>query len=219
MKIIDITEGLKWKPSTETFRDIVNRMGKISPVRGAGIYSEVFQHPDRSDVVVKVFKEDRGYARYFSWMTQHQNNRYVPKIIENEEGELIKLFRNRFRVSGGSILSHRVGIVYLQRLTPMTEKQLDDLNDYLISYMNDDTKQETSKRNVFLGKDLTAGLSVHAWADISKNSRDRDPDLSEITEYFVRLYVKYGPLDIHDGNIMWDSTRNNPVFIDVLNLD
>lgn len=219
MKIREITEGLKWTSTTDTFRDITNRLAKMNPVRGAGTYSEVFQHPEKDDVVIKVFHEDRGYAKYFSWMTQHQNNRYVPKIIKNEEGELIKLFRNRFRVGDGSIQSRRVGIVYLQRLTPMTEKQLDDFNDYLISYMNDDIKQEMSKRKVYLGKDLTAGFSVHAWADISKNSRDRDPDLSQITEYFVRLYVKYGPLDIHDGNIMWDPTRNNPVFIDVLILD
>ena len=219
MKIREITEGLKWTSTTDTFRDITNRLAKMNTVRDAGTYSEVFQHPEKDDVVIKVFREDRGYARYFSWMTQHQNNRYVPKIIKNEEGELIKLFRNRVPVSGGGLLSHRVGIVYLRRLSPMTEKQSDDFNYYLLSFMNKDVREKASRNFVSLGQNLMAGFDVYSWADIAKNSKTQDPDLSEITTYFVRTYVRHGPLDIHKDNVMWDPVSNNPVFIDILNLD
>lgn len=219
MKIQDIIEGLQWNPSSLTFNQTIDKMLKTMRSVGWGGYSETFQHPNRQDVVIKLFAEDMGYAKYFLWITKNQNNRYVPRIIENEDGNIIKLFRYRYDNTLGKKRSQKFGMVYLRKLNDMTDQQFDEFSNYLSSFLEKNSNKLTSKLRAYAGNDFLSGFGLDDWLTISEKSKDLDPDLSVIAGYFSDLYRKHGPLDIHSGNIMWDPIRNNPVFIDVLSLE
>lgn len=220
MKIQEITEGLKWELSTNDFRSIVDHMGKTMQSVGWGGYSEVFQHPQRNDIVIKIFSEDRGYAKYFLWMTKHQNNRYVPKIIPYDDNSIIRLYRYKSKNYKNKIQSRKMGIIQLRKLEKLSRYRFSKFKKYISSFMDKDIQSEILDRaSVYLGNDFLCSFKPYAWENISKNSRTSDADLSEIAAYFAMMNNKYGSLDIHDENLMWDPVANNVVFIDILSLN
>lgn len=69
----------------ESLHDYLTRLVSREGIKrlGGGAFSQVFQHPQFHNVVAKVYSgKDTLFAKYVQWCLKHQNNPYVPKIIE-----------------------------------------------------------------------------------------------------------------------------------------
>ncbi len=171
----------------ETLKDYSDRLVKTLNVKrlGSGAYAHVFQHPAFSNVVVKVFTaRDKTYKRYLAWCLKHQNNKYVPKIIEAVP----------FKSDTGDAYT----IVFMQKMTKVSESKFGDwlesmFGEKIAAIYHDD--EDWSK----------------LYAAIHKASaKIKDADFKEIWDHVL----SYGEhrLDLHAGNIMMRG--NQVVFSD-----
>lgn len=98
--------------SEESLRDYSKRLVKTLNIKrlGAGAFSHVFQHPEFSNVVVKVYtNKDRTYARYAQWCLRNQGNPYVPQIISITPFE--------------SVSGDAYNIVFMEKMTPLSDRE------------------------------------------------------------------------------------------------
>ena len=78
MRVIELLQEVKLKTY---LTQLVKKYG-IQKL-GGGAFSQVFQHPEFKNVVVKVYTgKDVVYKRYVDWCMKHQSNPYAPQIIE-----------------------------------------------------------------------------------------------------------------------------------------
>jgi hypothetical protein len=66
--------------------DKLNELGYKQYNIGSGYYAYVYARP-QDNYVIKVFREDPGYATFLNYVTKNANNPYVPKL----KGKIIKL--------------------------------------------------------------------------------------------------------------------------------
>jgi hypothetical protein len=64
----------------------LNALGYKQYSIGAGYYAYVYARP-QDNYVIKIFREDPGYAAFLNYITKNANNPYVPKL----KGKIIKL--------------------------------------------------------------------------------------------------------------------------------
>jgi len=214
MKIHDIINEIRWTKTNEPYSSMVSRMANINKYEtlGSGEYGHVFKHPSMDRAVIKLFANDRGYAEYLRWMAQNQQNSYVPKIIPYEDGSIIKPYKQVMKTADG-ILSSRIGMIQLRKLEPISTAQLFELKKYIFNFLNPDNKTRISVRTHFL-----FDIRENDLEQIQQNSREADPDLSNLFTELLRMYRRWGGLDIHNQNLMWDPETNHVVFIDVLSV-
>lgn len=174
--------------------EYLNSLKKITKMIGSGLYGYVFQHPLYHNVAVKIFdSDDYAYLHYLSkFVIPNQNNRYVPKLIVGEDGRIIYKFRLRNR--------DIIYIVFMKRYDTIQNhwSQLD-------RYMRQQTGiKDYSYKLLDDPKDLFQSIVDNI------QIKNRDPDMYNLALYLIR----FDDLDIHEGNIMWDSELRVPVFTD-----
>lgn len=217
----DQINEIRFEKSDQGFMDMTSDMDRDYKYASSGAYSRVYQHPTQNKTLIKVFKNDRGYAEWLRWMAGHQNNRYVPEIIPHEDGSIIKAYKFFKALPGNQATTQRIGIVNLRKLEIATADQREDFITYVLNYLNEDTHtrilsgKPPARRSINWFDKFTFGTE---WGEIAQNSKKKDPDLSSVATEFVRMIKRHGYLDLHNENLMWDPERNNIVFIDVLSV-
>lgn len=148
---------------------------------GGGAFSQVFQHPHYSNVVVKVYTaRDTAYKRYQKWCMAHQSNPYVPQIIGQTE-----------YVSDTAKRNGKFNIVFMEKMTPLKsyarlEKLIvKALGGAPITFKNDDTTISASD----LGKISKI---------VSKGGTDKD--FAEVWKQIMTFDIN--GIDLHAGNVM-----------------
>jgi hypothetical protein len=204
------------------FIDMTQQMQKaFGNSAGMGYYSRVYNHPTKSDVMIKIFLNDRGYAEWLRWSLQNQNNPYVPQVIPHDDGSIIKTYKNISKIINGQ-LSSRFAVVNLRKLKKATKHDIDQFINYLMSFLVDDgTKTNINKfrhRRYSNTDNRLEKFDVYAWKQVYLNSKSSDPHLSSVAAEFIRYLIKFGHLDLHDENLMIDLDTNHIVFIDVLSV-
>lgn len=65
----------------ETYKDYLSRLRKLSIQElGSGSFGTVFQHPEFSNVAVKVVRKDAAYLKFVKFAIDHPTNKYLPRI-------------------------------------------------------------------------------------------------------------------------------------------
>ena len=65
----------------ETYKEYVSRLHKLKlPTLGEGAFGKVFQHPEFSNVAVKVVRSDDAYLRLAKFAMENPGNRWLPKV-------------------------------------------------------------------------------------------------------------------------------------------
>lgn len=104
MKVNELV-GYKGKPEYNLFKSppapvaaigrdsglqgIVNKLDELGYRKysiGSGYYAQVYARPE-DNYVIKIFREDPGYARFLQFIKTQANNPYVPKL----KGKIINL--------------------------------------------------------------------------------------------------------------------------------
>lgn len=104
--------------TAEPYKDYIERLvDKEGLTRLAGgNFSDVFQHPTRSNMVVKVFADDPGFEKYLEWAQKNQSNPYVPKIetvvFKNQKDSV---FKNKYYKGR----SFTYTFVFMEKLAPL----------------------------------------------------------------------------------------------------
>ena len=155
---------------------------------GGGAFSRVFQHPHYGNVVVKVYTDkDTVYKRYVSWCLKHQNNPYVPKIIEQVKYQSPET-------------KEKYNIVFMQKMTPI--KTVQKLISLLVKALKLDTKaaEDLPFMQAF-------GLEAEKASEEDFDLIDKyvklgrtDKDFAEVWNH-IRTYGK-DKFDLHYGNVM-----------------
>jgi DNA topoisomerase IB len=156
-------------------------------VIGAGLYAEVYQHPQYKKVVVKVGEENKRILNYIAFAVRNQNNPYVPKVYD------IRRFRSR---TSETYSPHNYFVLFLERL-----REYERLSN-------------NTKRRI-LYQHVPPSLSV--WQDMHKaedffmdvSMRDLREDLRELPTVRSQQLLKVldylhksHSIDLHDANIM-----------------
>lgn len=220
MRAREFIDEIRFEKSDVGFMDMTSDMDRTHKYVGSGYYGRVYQHPTQDKTLIKVFKNDRGYAEWLRFMASHQNNRYVPQIIPHEDGSIVKAYKFFKPLPGNQATTQRIGIVNLRKLEKANGIEIDDFVEYVMSYLHEDTRngilsgKPPSRRKI----NWFDKFGDQEWEEVARNSRGKDPDLSSIATEFVRMMKRHGYLDVHNENLMWNPDRNNIVFIDVLSL-
>lgn len=227
MKVIELTEGLRTTRSSQSYEAYINSLldREIESI-GSGGWGTTFQHPELSNIVVKVFANDPGYSRWLRWIAAHQNNPYVPQIV-SQDNDSVRVYNYHGVDSSGKSVNQRIGIVFLERLRNITHYELSQLAHKILDYT--DTTDYYNLAAQYLNNPqrqrggILMQLSHEQWADIAANANrgvaDRnlraDPHLAEIAALFAQWIQnkEFGQLDLAQRNIMvrWNG---HPVFID-----
>lgn len=173
----------------EKYKDYIKRILKTNKKLGEGAFANVFQHPVYHNVVVKIFKNDLGYLKYLNeFVIPNQQNRYVPKLISDDNGNFIHsfgpikiVFMKKYRVQNLNVNIHK----YLRKIKRKYFSSISDI-EFAAFWIS---------------------LVAQNKGIISKE----DPDLVNISKFFIK---NAGALDLHDRNIAWDPELRNPIFTD-----
>lgn len=155
---------------------------------GGGAFSQVFQHPHYGNVVVKVYTDkDTVYKRYASWCLKHQNNPYVPKIIEQVKYQSPET-------------KEKYNIVFMQKMTPI--KTVQKLISLLVKALNLNTKaaEDLPFMQAFGLEAEKASEEDFDLIDKYVKLRRTDKDFAEVWNH-IRTYGK-DKFDLHYGNVM-----------------
>ena len=153
---------------------------------GGGAFSQVFQHPEFKNVVVKVYTaKDTVYKRYLSWCLKHQSDPYVPKIIKQVE----------YKSPSGEAYN----IVFMQKMTPVKSR---------IKFAR--SMASLFKLNTRALEDLDLVRSLGMWGEQEEDfeviddlvsAGKADKDFTEVWRH-IRTYGK-SKFDMHPGNVMF----------------
>jgi hypothetical protein len=156
----------------------VSRLAKEHGIKelGSGMFSKVFQHPKLGDVVVKVVSnKDRNFIRYLTWAIEHQDNPFVPKLLDIH--------------SHGARRKDKFTIVFMEKLKRPSHANLSAKLDKLFGVDNVLDSLESARiatNQVVLRKAL--------------RNKELDPNLREVLKYLLDEHGE--DLDMHDGNFM-----------------
>jgi hypothetical protein len=178
----------------ESLEDYLKRLVTKEKIKklGGGAFSQVFQHPQFHNVVTKVYSgKDKLFAKYVQWCLQHQNNPYVPEIIEQVE------YQNPD--PGAKIKTYH--IVFMQKMTPIKTEKV-----YTAAFVkalgldaSDDDEEEIIDQ-------LADGIDTADMYVITSAVKQAFK-LGKGDKYFVEMWkhiLSYGVnnLDLHKGNVM-----------------
>jgi hypothetical protein len=200
MRIVELLQEEELWDYKERLKDI-EKMKSL----GDGAYGEVFQHPRFSNVVVKVFdhKTDTSYKKFLRWAQQHQNNPYIPKIIEVH---LLRTVRNE---------ESAIGIVFMKKLKPCPRSVYNRLYNDAASALMSSREYRTDPD---IRRSVDRLLQKHedfqhwprfAWSLLGRHTKDK------YFKEFCDLMSTSAGGDLHDENIMVD-TNGQIVFTDPL---
>lgn len=162
--------------SEETLEDYSNRLVKTLNIKrlGSGAYAHVFQHPTFSNIVVKVFTaRDKAYKKYLAWCLKHQNNKYVPKIIE---AVLVK-----------SEAGDAYTIVFMQKMKKVSNNKFRAWLEIMFGKKVADNYDQVNWEKLY--------GALHKAA-----SKIKDSDFREVWDHVLSHGTNR--LDLHPGNIM-----------------
>jgi hypothetical protein len=184
---------------------------------GKGEYATVFRHPTNSNMAIKIFKEDWGYARYLHWCVSYPNNKYIPKFYPIEGNEYIKIYRSGdFREDS----YQRYAVVLTELLSPLPEGYgtYYEFVDYLFKFITDPNKDKLLSKSTMKDHLYLNYFPASYWREISMKSARVDPDLSKLAALLKSYEDKYGGMDIGAHNFLWRDSTNNIVLTDPLSL-
>lgn len=174
MKLQELLLEEKFDAYVKRLKDTLNvtRLGK-------GAWGQVFQHPKMPNVAVKVFHSDPKYNRFIRWAQKHQNNRFIPKVID-----VVDVNSNDGKMS----------IVFFEKLTPATDTAV---------------KKELNRIRKILGisaigrqfKNFNA-FTPAEWEQMAEQTKDAD--LAEFAQWMVANVTsrKKPTIDLHNKNVM-----------------
>lgn len=201
----------------EYYRDYLARLkNRGIKTLGSGLHAEVFQHPTMPDVVVKMFDAtDRAYMHWLRTIVRIQNNKYVPKIIPTVNGKFIHSYLR----PGGSAstipisTTYRYYFIFMRRYEPMTSWGMGEFSNYIVSTI----PEVHDSRAMRLRDSIKHYQYIPKYAENWKLIADysTDSELRQIAEILYKADDNYA-LDLHEGNVMWDSKLNTVVFTDPL---
>lgn len=174
--------------SEEALKPYLDRLVSKEGIQklGGGAFSQVFQHPHYGNVVVKVYTDkDTVYKKYVTWCLSHQNNPYVPKIVEQVKYK-------------SPDTGEKYNIVFLQKMTPVKTTQ--KLISLLVKALQLDTK--AAEDLPFMTAFGLEGKTKQDFKLIEKYVK-----LGRADKDFVQVWNHirtYGPekFDLHHGNVM-----------------
>lgn len=176
---------------------------------GKGQFSQVFQHPLYSNVVVKIFYADSGYENYLKFILTNPQNRYVPQIIPAKNKKLVHSAAMRAPASSNFLQDWR--FVFMKKYSPANLQQIYDLFQRWNTLSGDSEFPPMTNP-----KDLRLLVSKLVnwveWSD-SNELRKNDPDAWAMANFIVKNWKSQ---DLHSGNFMWDSENQTVVFTDPL---
>jgi hypothetical protein len=104
MKVNELV-GYKQKPEYQVFKnpppikngsgdsaqflEVINKLNELGYKQysiGSGYYAQVYARP-QDNYVIKIFRDDPGYAAFLRYVTKNANNPYVPKL----KGKVVNL--------------------------------------------------------------------------------------------------------------------------------
>ena len=174
--------------TAEHYRDYVERLVRLlgrEPF-GQGAYASVFQHPTYPNIVVKVYRKDRGYEAYLAWCAKNKRNKYVPKFI------------GKARVFWDSDHNY-IGVVFMEKLTSLTQRDLQTFGRKIQKTMKD--LGDVVSGDLHFDRDEWSLLAVH----------HPDPDLRAFSAFMRENWEQE---DIKRDNLM--KRGDQLVFIDPL---
>jgi hypothetical protein len=174
--------------SEEALKPYLDRLVSKEGIQrlGGGAFSQVFQHPHYGNVVVKVYTDkDVVYKKYAAWCMKHQNNPYVPKIIEQVTYKSPET-------------KEKYNIIFLQKMTEV--KTVGKLISLLVKALQLDTK--AAEDLPFMTAFGQQGKEKEDFRLIDKYVRlgRCDDDFKEIWAHIKTYGVD--KFDLHHGNVM-----------------
>ena len=158
---------------------------------GSGAYSNVFQHPHYSNVVVKVYTaRDKKYARYVKWCLAHQSNPYVPQIIGQTE-YVSPISRGK---------ESKYNILFMQKMEPVSEAAFARLLSKSFTKLTSEDRE--------LLKDVIDSYDMEELFDRLNSFVKRGVADSSFVEIWnhVKTYGRQN-FDLHHGNVMKRGTQ------------
>jgi len=180
----------------ESLEDYLKRLVTKEKIKklGGGAFSQVFQHPQFHNVVTKVYSgKDKLFAKYVTWCLQHQNNPYVPKIIEQVE----------YQNPDPTAAIKAYNIVFMQKMTPVRDhKQFSDL---LLKALEldletlDDDEVECSEQLEYAARNYDMHMLVSAVRQAFRLGHG-DKAFVEVWKHILSYGID--SIDLHPGNVM-----------------
>jgi hypothetical protein len=198
-------------------RDYLARLKNLGiETLGRGLHAEVFQHPTMPDVVVKMFDAtDRAYMHWLRTIVRIQNNKYVPKIIPTVNGKFVHRYL-RHGSSASTIptsTAHKYYFIFMRRYDPISREQIAEFSDYIVSTMPEVRGVHAMRLRDSIKQYQYIPKYAESWKLIADYSTD--PELRQIAEILYKADNNY-VIDLHEGNIMWDSKLKTVIFTDPL---
>ena len=186
----------------EKYMDYVRRVKQQGiPSLGTGAYGRVWQHPVYKNVAVKFFDDDGEYRKFLRFVLQNPRNRYLPQIIPASDG---KLWHKKKVSEFGK--PKTVYFVFMKRYSRVNEAQISNLFDQWMAAAG------IKKTEKFYKRIFNNSYYWTQWAR-SPMLAQRDPDAHALAQFIDQ---NSHTLDLHPGNMMWDSGTKTVIFTDPL---
>lgn len=181
----------------ESLTDYLVRLSKTSGIQklSGGAFSQVFQHPAKENVVVKVVSNlDISYNAYLTWCTENQHNPFVPRILESwEYPDAKEPFRILFLEK---LKKFANGAHFARRLTK------------LFKFPSDEVRNETLGLLKHIIKTDNQSIFIHKLIDLAEDF-DAPEEFKDVI-YFIEGQFSIGDFDLHWCNAM---LRGNQIVI------
>lgn len=141
----------------ETYKDYLTRLRKLNlKYLGSGAFGMVYQHPEFSNVAVKVVRDDRKYMNFTKFAIENPSNPYLPRIAAVD----------KVKFDNGS----SGYIVFMEALVAASRRSIDDFFNQV-------------SRDLHISDDVEHRLSKAGW-ELLGNSRN--PNLATLATYMLK---------------------------------
>lgn len=205
----------------ETRQQYFNRLTKSLNIQklGRGKFATVFQHPAYHNVAVKYVNpvEDPMYIKYIKLCMRHQDNRWLPKIINMEPVSVQDELDVKRHGKGATGTEHGM-IIFFQKLRKADKGEiksavqeiLETLPDNFFSYNLHGLRE---RNRIFISRSHYSSfgdLLLREWEILAKYSNKQD------VKELARILLSVNAEDIHDGNVMMrdEGDKTQLVFTD-----
>ena len=176
----------------ESLKDYLRRLVSVEGIKllGGGAFSQVFQHPTLKNVVTKVYtSRDTAYADYLSWCKEHQDNPYVPKIIDDVS------YKN------GRSAYH---IVFMEKLKPVSSATAHIKKFTQLMSLDPDEDEEL----IGILREATENHDMEVMNSFMRACFKEGRGDAKLTEVWKKI-ISYGinVVDLHHGNVMLRGTH------------
>jgi hypothetical protein len=185
----------------ESLEDYLKRLVTKEKIKklGGGAFSQVFQHPQFHNVVTKVYSgKDKLFAKYVKWCMQHQNNPYVPKIIEQVD----------YQNPDPAAKIKTYHIVFMQKMTPVSGKRY--VQAFLDALKLDPEEDDEIVDQLRDGLETNDMYILNSAVKQAFKQGNGDRHFAEVWKHITSYGV--GNMDLHKGNVMMRG--NQLVFTD-----